>query len=131
MESVNQNDATTNILVIDDEEQVRHFLQKTLKRGGYNVAEAPDGKVGLRMFHENKYDLIITDLIMPCKEGMEVIIELRRNYPDVKIIAISGGGQIHADDYLTLAKNLGAIATIAKPFSEQKLLETVNQALTA
>jgi len=80
------------ILLIDDDAPVRRTLRKMLERQGYEVEEAPDGKAGLTLYQENPADLIITDLIMPEMEGIETIMELRRRFPDVKIIAMSGGG---------------------------------------
>jgi YesN/AraC family two-component response regulator len=81
-----------NILIIDDDQQILNMLSQILKRAGYGVVEALDGKQGLKLYRENPTDLIITDIIMPEKEGLETIMELQRDFPDVKIIAISGGG---------------------------------------
>ena len=87
------------ILIIDDDDQIRRVLRKTLERDGYDVADAPNGKEGIRLYRENPADLVITDIIMPEKEGIETIRELRRDFPEVKIIAISGGGRIGPDSY--------------------------------
>jgi CheY-like chemotaxis protein len=89
------------ILIIDDDNQFRAMLREMLERTGYEFLEASDGKEGLKLYRENP-----TDLIMPEKEGIETIIELRRDFPDVKIIAISGGGQIDAEQYLSRLKSL-------------------------
>lgn len=118
-----------SILVIDDEPSVLELARTILERAGYEVIAAPDGRVGMRLFRERPSDLVITDLIMPEKEGIEVIIELRRDFPDVKIVAISGGGIIDAENYLTLAKNLGAHCIIRKPFGMNEMLEAVRKLL--
>ena len=119
----------TSILVIDDEEQMRTALCSLLEGSGYEVISAPNGKEGLRLYHERSIDLIITDLIMPEKEGIETIIEMRQDFPDVKIIAISGGGRSDPEDLLSLAKILGAQRTIAKPFKKEDLLNAIRDLL--
>jgi CheY-like chemotaxis protein len=107
--------------------------QKGVKLGlegaGYEVAEAPDGTQGIRLYRQQPCDLVITDIIMPEKEGLETIRELRRDFPDVKILAISGGGRIRPDEYLPLAKKFGAHRTLAKPFEQKELLEAVQELL--
>jgi DNA-binding response OmpR family regulator len=117
------------ILVIDDDDQIRAMLGQVLKREGHEVAQAPDGNVGMRLFREQGADLIITDIVMPEKEGIETIIELRNNFPEVKIIAMSGGGRMNADEYLALAKSLGVKATLTKPFELKELLAAVRALL--
>ena len=92
----------SKILVIDDDKNIRSLLRDFLERDGYEVMEAENGKVGLKLFRENGADLVITDLIMPEKEGIETIRELRRDFSDVKIIAISGGGAIGPETYLQM-----------------------------
>ena len=91
------------ILIIDDDEQVRRYLRKILEAQGHEVVAASDGKLGIELCREEPTDLIITDIFMPEKEGLETIGELRRDYPDVKIIAISGGGRTGNLDFLPLA----------------------------
>ncbi len=117
------------VLVVDDEEQVRTIIRQILESSRYEVIEAPDGKVALWLFKEKPADLIITDLIMPEKEGLETIEELRKDYPDVKIIAISGGGLGDKGHYLDMAKKIGADNTLAKPFQKEELLYAVKEAL--
>jgi len=120
------------ILVVEDQADIRALYARILKHAGHEVNEAPDGKVGSELYRENPADLVITDIIMPEKEGIELIMELRRDFPGVKIIAISGGGQtITSATCLRLAKGLGAIKTLAKPFSQQALLDTVREVLDA
>jgi len=96
---------------------------------GYEVVEAADGKAGMRLFRESPADLVITDLIMPEKEGIETIMDLRRNFPDVKIIAMSGGGIIQAEDYLGMAQGVGAHRVFEKPFGVSDMLKAVRDLL--
>ncbi|MCX7043902.1 MAG: response regulator [Candidatus Sumerlaeota bacterium] len=119
----------TRILVIDDEEQVRKTLQLILEQAGYEVIGAPDGNVGIELFRKNPTDLVITDLLMPEKEGLETIMEIRRDFPDAKIIAISGGGREGALNFLAVAQKMGAAATLSKPFERKQLLEAVTKVL--
>ena len=118
-----------SILVIDDDENIRLLLRAILEREGYRVVEAPDGNTGFQQFRENPTDLVITDLIMPEKEGIETIRDLRRSFPDVKIIALSGGGRIGPDSYLKMAKGVGALRTLKKPVDRSILLETIEEVL--
>jgi len=115
------------ILIIDDDNQFRAMLRQMLEREGYKVVDAPDGKEGIRIYRVKPTDLIITDIIMPEKEGIETIMELRREFPDVKIIAISGGGHLGPAEYLKIAKGLGAQYTLSKPFEREELLEAVRE----
>jgi len=115
------------ILIMDDDAQIREMLRQLLERAGYEVAEAPDGRQGIRLYRQAPADLVITDIIMPEKEGLETIRELLRDFPDVKILAISGGGRVLADEYLRLAKQFGAERTLAKPFDQKELLEAVHE----
>ena len=115
------------ILIIDDDQQIRSLLKKIFKKEGFRTIEAQDGNEGIQKFREKGADLVITDLVMPGKEGIETIIELKREFPDVKIIAISGGGHNVPDAYLDVAKFLGAIHTFRKPFIPTDLLAVVNQ----
>lgn len=117
------------ILIIDDEAMIRDLLVKILEREGYETVTASGGKDGIKIHRENPADLIITDLIMPEKAGIETIMELRRDFQDVKIIAMSGGGKIDSETYLQITKTMGAIETIAKPFDLRELLKTVQELL--
>ncbi len=113
------------ILVIDDDEQIRLMLRMTLERNGFEVCEAGDGREGLRRFCTEQPDLVITDLVMPEKEGIETIMEIRQHTPDVKIIAISGGGKVNPQNYLELAHRLGAQRTFSKPVDIKELLNSI------
>lgn len=118
-----------SVLVIDDEEIIRNLLRDILEHEGYRVSEAVDGDKGIRQYQENPTDLVITDLIMPGKEGIETIRELRSLFPDVKIVAVSGGGRIGPDCYLKMAKGFGALRTLNKPIRREILLKTVQEVL--
>ncbi len=117
------------IILIEDERQVLSLIEKILTHAGYSVETATDGDSGLALHRENPADLIITDIIMPEKEGIETIQELRRDDPSARIIAISGGGRIGPESYLQLAKKFGAQATLSKPFKKNALLEAVEEVL--
>jgi DNA-binding response OmpR family regulator len=117
------------ILIIDDNDQVRSLLREMLELGHYTVIEAPNGDIGARLFRQQPADLVITDIFMPEKEGLETIRELRRDFPDVKIIAISGGGSRGDLGYLPTAKKLGAHRTFIKPFEMDELLSAVHELL--
>lgn len=118
------------ILVIEDDEAVRLSLQLMLEDDGYDVNVAENGEVGIESFKETPADLVITDLFMPKKEGIETISELKRDFPDVKIIAISGGGQHIPGGFLVFAKKLGAIHTFQKPIDNEELLQVVSTLLS-
>ena len=119
------------ILVVDDEAQIRTMLTQMLEQEGYNVRSAENGEEGLLLVRKHPFDLVITDMIMPVKDGLKFIMELIKDYPDLKILAISGGGAIKAERYLTMAGYLGDIATLEKPFKRDTLLELVRQQLPA
>ena len=117
------------ILIIDDESQIRSMLRLMLERAGYEIAEAPDGIDGIRQYRENPADLIITDLIMPNKDGIGMIIELKKEFPEVKIIAMSGGGVNRPEGYLDGAKKLGATRILVKPIDRDEMLKAVKETL--
>ena len=110
------------VLVVDDDAEIRQLLQLALTQAGYEVAEAADGVEACRVQREEPADLVITDIVMPEKEGLETIQDLRRDTPHVKIIAISGGGCSTADNYLSMATAFGADASLEKPFRIAELL---------
>lgn len=115
------------ILVIDDDDNVRDLIADTLREDGHVVTVACDGKQGMDRFRSDGADLVITDLVMPVREGMEVIIELRKKFPGTRIIAMSGASMRQI--CLTIAKKLGALRSIDKPFSKNILIDSVNSAL--
>jgi DNA-binding NtrC family response regulator len=118
------------ILVVDDEEQIRSMLTQMLEHEGFAVDTAENGEEGMDLITKHIYDLIITDMIMPVKDGLKFIMELTNDYPDQRILAISGGGAIKAERYLTMAGYLADdIATLEKPFKRETLLALVNKQL--
>ncbi len=119
-----------HILIIDDDKQVRFVLRKMLVRAGYEVVSATNGRQGLRMFYENPTNLVITDILMPVMTGSRLIATLHADYPNLKIIAVSGGGRMHQPgSYLTLASDLGAHRILTKPFQYAELIAAVEEAL--
>jgi YesN/AraC family two-component response regulator len=117
------------ILIIDDESQIRSMIRLILEREGYTVEEASDGIEGIRLFREKPVDLIITDLIMPNKDGIGMIVEIKKEFPSVKILAMSGGGLNRPEGYLRGAQKVGAACTLSKPINRQELLRAVKDTL--
>jgi DNA-binding NtrC family response regulator len=117
------------ILIVEDDKSVRELLREILRRAGHEVEAAGNGKEAIALYNDSPADLIITNILMPEKEGLETIQELRREDPDIKIIAISGGGQIGPADYLEVARRFGAMRTFSKPFDRKDLLKAVSELL--
>ncbi len=118
-----------HILLIDDDTALRTMLRLTLIHFGHTVTEAGNGREGLARFTQPGIDLVITDIVMPDVEGLEVLMALRLKQPPVKIIAISGGGRGSATDYLRVATQMGAAKVLAKPFSNETLIRTINEVM--
>ena len=102
------------ILVMEDERIIQTIIRRYLEREGHEVVIAGDGEEGIKLYNERPADLVLTDIIMPKKEGIETIRDLKKISPDVKIIAMSGGGKIDSEDYLDLAAKFGVKATFIK-----------------
>ncbi len=119
----------SSILVVDDDDQFRRMVQRTLERAGFEVRAAANGRQALQIFTEHGADLVLTDLIMPECEGLETIVALRRLWKTPRIIAMSGGGRGSAEEYLGAARVLGVGTTLAKPFATKDLLSAVRSAL--
>ncbi len=120
----------TSILIIDDEVQIRTVLLKCLEYDGYQVVGAPNGKVGMELFRDEPFDLVVTDIVMPEREGIEIIMELRQYFPETKIIAISGGSlNLEPNNILYTAKKLGVHSALLKPFEIEEFLSTVKNVL--
>jgi DNA-binding response OmpR family regulator len=117
------------ILLIDDDSALREVLGMMLHQAGYAVIPAANGKEGVRLYRERRPDLIITDLIMPEKEGLETIFEVQTEFPKAKIIAMSGGGQLGSTTYLDIASQMGAQKILRKPFSIEELLTAIRDLL--
>lgn len=120
----------SRILIIEDDNEVREYLESVLSRAGYDVIPASNGKEGLALFREEPADLVVTDIIMPEKDGIETIMDLRRINSNLKVIAMSGGGRSEPENYLHSAKLLGANRTMKKPFTNQEMLDTIKELLT-
>lgn len=115
------------ILIIDDEPHILLMLKKMLEQFGYEIDLAANGNEGIELYRKSAADLVITDIIMPEKEGLETIREMRRIRPDLKIIAMSGGGKVSADNYLEIARIFGASRVITKPFTKKEMVSAVQE----
>ena len=114
------------ILIIDDDSEFRAMLRAMLEDAGYTeIEEAANGSIGVKLFRQHPFDLVLTDIVMPDKEGLEMITELTRDFPGIKIIALSGGGRVGPQSYLEMAKLLGASRTMEKPFKKSDLIDAV------
>ena len=117
------------ILVIDDDHHILLMIKKMLERAGFEVDLAANGDEGLELFEKLSVDLVITDIIMPEKEGLETIREMKRLRSDLKIIAMSGGGKVSSDNYLNTAKIFGATKILTKPFTQKQMVSAVEELL--
>jgi DNA-binding response OmpR family regulator len=120
-----------SILVVDDDELFRRMLRSTLERAGYSVVEASDGDEAIRLVRAQPPSAVVLDLIMPNREGLETLSELGRLGTKLPVIAISGGGRLNPESYLSMARGLGAAETLEKPFEPGELLEKVRALLPA
>ena len=116
------------ILIIDDDRVSREFLRRILEPEGHDITEAPNGRMGVRVFREAPFDLVITDIFMPEGDGLETIRELRNEFPHVKIIAISAGST-KGFDMLDAATSFGALRTLTKPFDREVFVGAVKELL--
>ena len=121
---------TPRILIIDDDTDFRGMLRQLLQKGGYEVIEAADGNEGLQRQFNSPCDLIISDVIMPEKEGIDTVMEIRKKFPEAKIIMISGGGWYGTDIDFDMARKLGAV-TLKKPFTIEKITAVIQELLNS
>ena len=121
-------DTMSTIVVIDDEENIRSSLQERLTIDGYHVWVAPDGRKGLQLYHDHQVDLVITDVLMPEMDGLEVVRALRRFNSTIPIIVMSGGGG-RDFDFLIEAEEFGATRTLSKPFRLEEIVALVHELL--
>ena len=117
----------TRVLVVDDDPGIRNFLRMLLELEGYEVALAANGLDALEEQRKNPAAIILTDLFMPDVEGMETIVKLREEFPQARIIVMSGGGAYRGADYLSLARELGAARALKKPFAPQDLIDAMRE----
>lgn len=118
------------VLIVDDDQLINDICEEVLEKANYNVFIAKNGKLATKILNEEKdIAVVITDIIMPEKDGIQFIKELRKNYPGIKIIAMSGGGKINANQYLDMASKLGADMILEKPFDIDHLTESVDKVL--
>ncbi len=119
------------ILIVDDEPDILVILDRMLRKMNHETVRAANGKEAVRRLEEGAFDLVITDLIMPESEGIETITAVRKRWPGIKIIAMSGGGRQSPVPYLAVAATLGADATLAKPFERADLVDALRHVLGA
>ncbi|MBF0382831.1 MAG: response regulator [Magnetococcales bacterium] len=121
-----------DILVIDDDVQFLQYLNEVLSDEGHKVETASNGSKGLKMLEEKPFDVLITDIFMPEKDGIELLRDLRKTNLEIKIIAISGGGQNYSPDMaLGVAEMLGTAKTLNKPFTKKDLLPILDELLAS
>ena len=118
---------TKRILVIDDEPSALDLLRRILEGEGYDVHTATNGQEGVKLFRQHPFDLVVTDMVMPVQDGLQTIFELRNDAPNIPVIAISGGGTISKERYLTVVGYLDKITTIAKPFTIEAIVDAAAQ----
>jgi DNA-binding NtrC family response regulator len=109
-------DPQPTILLVDDDQDLRNLLERVLLRSGMAVHPAGDGRQAIKLLARQKFDLVVTDIIMPDVEGIELILKIRKEHPGLPIIAMSAGGRLKADGYLKMAQTFGANQVLEKPF---------------
>lgn len=117
------------ILLVEDEESLCGLLADQLSDAGYRVLKSTGGEDAAAVLAREPVTLMITDLLMPGKDGIELIQLARKEHPDLPVIAMSGGGEVHAGFYLKMARSLGAKAILEKPFSTEEMLQSVSLTL--
>jgi DNA-binding NtrC family response regulator len=126
-ESSGPSRSRSAVLIIDDDQALCRVLCKALSEAGYEAVGALDGTVGLKLYSQKKFDLVISDIVMPNCDGVELIMALRKMDPKVAIIVMSGGGRISAENYLRIAAAFGVSGVLRKPFTMPSLLEMVRR----
>ena len=120
-----------SILIADDEPGIRELAKRAFAAAGHPTFEAGNGHEAIKVMERAHIDLAVMDIIMPGKEGVETILEIKTRWPDCKVLAISGGGRIAAQDFLDLARHVGADDTLRKPFKFNELVEMARKLLDA
>jgi DNA-binding response OmpR family regulator len=113
------------LLLVEDNPDIRRLVDRALKGAGYDVTSTPDGKAALRLLETTTFDIVLTDIVMPEMDGLELIRAVRKSNKATRIIGMSGGGRGSSENYLTLAENFGAESTLQKPFTIEELLAKV------
>ena len=122
------NDGRMRVLVIEDDADLRSLIHSYLEEEGFEVTTAADGREGLQRLRRSPAEVVVTDIFMPNKEGIETVFDLRHEFPDTRIVVMSGGtGVVKGMDYLGLARKLGANKTLAKPFTMKQLADAVRE----
>ena len=131
----------TRVIVIDDEEDIRIVLKEILDRAGFEVEVAENAADGLDLLRDNGADVVVTDIIMPGKDGVDTVYDIRMEFPNTKVIVISGGGNINPRDYeptaiktsayLASATAAGADMTLTKPFDRNEIVQALNDLVAA
>jgi len=130
MRKKSAQDANMNkILVIEDDESMLKSIRRALVLEGYHVLGAENGLVAIHLLQDNPVDLVITDIFMPYKDGIDTVMDIKSKFPAIKIIVISGGGSIDGVDFLDLAEKVGADCSFQKPFDPQDLVSAVHELL--
>ena len=119
------------ILVVDDDVEIRNILRNLLESAGFEVQIASNGRDAIDRFRANPADMIITDIVMPEMDGLTMIVGLKSEFPDVKIIVTSSGGPMKSDTLLDIAEEIGAVQALLKPFNKDELLAVVNSTLAS
>jgi DNA-binding response OmpR family regulator len=117
------------ILLVDDDTDLRNLLERVLIRNGLSVRAASDGKQAITLLDKEHFSLVITDIIMPNVEGIELILRIRKEHPSLPIIAMSAGGRVNAEGYLKMARSLGANQILEKPFSIDVFIAEIRKLL--
>ena len=118
------------ILIMDDDWELRNTLRRILEFEGYEVEDVPNGNVGIDSLHRRPADLAVIDIVMPGKDGLETIKTVREEFPEVKIVAMSGGGFFTPDNFLRSARLHGADHVLAKPFEQEELVVAIKRLLS-
>jgi len=124
-----QGGVTCSVLIVDDDPAIRSIMSMVLKSAGYEVVCAVDGQEALKILGDGNFDLVITDMLMPGSDGLELLFAIKKNRPALRVLVMSGGGMIGVGDYLKVAKKLGAHEVLEKPFTGETLLAAVAKLL--
>lgn len=115
-----------DIMVIDDDTQALALIRNMLETAGHSVTAVSSGGIALKTFNSFQTDIVVTDIVMPDIDGLEVIVQIKKNNPSTKVIAVSGGGRVVRADFLSMAKSVGADVILRKPFTQEDLLTAVD-----